>query len=263
MNIEQKNTDSGAQDERSGGIQVIARAAAILNTLGDLHDGLSLAEIAKQVDLPRSTVQRIVQALAQEGLVQADRSDGVKLGPALLRLVARVHTDVVAVVTPYLQQLCGEVEETVAVGRVSGSQLAFIHAAVAERQLRVVPQVGASLPLYSTSGGRALLSLSSDSDAMALVGTTFERITPHTVRSASALAAILQQARTLGYATESNETELGISSVAIALDTVLGRYSISVVIPSDRFAARRDMVIERLLVMKRTLHNEIGKHSGM
>jgi len=42
------------------GIQVIARAATILRLLKINRSGLSLGQIAAQVDLPRSTVQRIV-----------------------------------------------------------------------------------------------------------------------------------------------------------------------------------------------------------
>ena len=63
---------SGAAAERQNGIQVIARAAAILRTLESNRDGMSLGEIAKQVGLARSTVQRIVNALAVEGLVSAN-----------------------------------------------------------------------------------------------------------------------------------------------------------------------------------------------
>ena len=46
------------------GIQVIARAAAVLRALENEPAGLSLGKIAQRVDLSRSTVQRIVDALA-------------------------------------------------------------------------------------------------------------------------------------------------------------------------------------------------------
>lgn len=44
-------------------IQVIGRAAAVLRALEDEPSGLSLGDIAKRVNLARSTVQRIVGAL--------------------------------------------------------------------------------------------------------------------------------------------------------------------------------------------------------
>ena len=59
------------KSDARGGIQVIARAANILRALEGEGEGLSLGEIAARVDLPRSTVQRIVTALADEQLLIA------------------------------------------------------------------------------------------------------------------------------------------------------------------------------------------------
>ena len=52
-------------------VQVIARAATILRALEEQPAGLSLGQIAQRVDLARSTVQRIVAALAAEKLLIA------------------------------------------------------------------------------------------------------------------------------------------------------------------------------------------------
>ena len=65
----------------SQGIQVIARAAAILRVLKDDNSGLSLGQIADRTRLARSTVQRIVNALADEGLVMTgERGGSLRLG---------------------------------------------------------------------------------------------------------------------------------------------------------------------------------------
>jgi uncharacterized membrane protein len=54
---------------KSIGVQVIARAADVLRALEVEPGGLSLAKIAQSVELPRSTVHRIVTALEAESLV--------------------------------------------------------------------------------------------------------------------------------------------------------------------------------------------------
>ena len=60
----------GDEDKSAGmGVQVIARAASVLRALEGKPDGLSLAQIAREVGLARSTVQRIVAALAAEDFV--------------------------------------------------------------------------------------------------------------------------------------------------------------------------------------------------
>lgn len=104
---------SSFEDEKPGGIQVIARAAAILNVLGKHPGGMSLGEIAQEVALPRSTVQRIVAALDSAQLVRSSGAGGLRLGPALLKLISSVHSDVVDLVRPFLEQLSANVNETV------------------------------------------------------------------------------------------------------------------------------------------------------
>ncbi|PQK71359.1 transcriptional regulator, partial [Pantoea ananatis] len=69
---------SSREDEKTGGIQVIARAAKILNALGEHPGGMSLGEIAQVVDLPRSTVQRIVAALDSAELVRSSGAGGLR-----------------------------------------------------------------------------------------------------------------------------------------------------------------------------------------
>jgi predicted ArsR family transcriptional regulator len=65
-----RSTVKDTHDDDRGGVQAIARAASVLRALGARGQGMSLSEIAAAVDLPRSTVQRLVQALQQERLVE-------------------------------------------------------------------------------------------------------------------------------------------------------------------------------------------------
>ncbi|MEI2263634.1 IclR family transcriptional regulator [Erwinia sp. CGal63] len=246
-------------EERTGGIQVISRAAKILNALGDSPNGMSLGEIAQAVDLPRSTVQRIVGALDSVQLVRSQGARGVRLGPALLRLIANVHTDVVAIAQPWLQALSDATGETVSLARASGLQLAIVHYVVADRELRVVPRIGLNLPLYSTSGGRALLALDSDEEARALVGDAYEAITELTVKAFPDLTARLQEIRRTGLSYDRGETLEGISTMAVAIDTILGRFSISLLVPSARFQQHESLFREEILKCKEALVDEIGK----
>lgn len=246
-------------DERIGGIQVITRAAKILDALGATPNGMSLGEIAQAVDLPRSTVQRIVGALDSVQLVRSHGVGGVRLGPALLRLIANVHTDVVAIAQPWLQALCDATGETVSLARASGLQLAIVHYVVADRELRVVPRIGMNLPLYSTSGGRALLALDSDEAAKVLVGEAYQAMTELTVRDFPALLAHLTEIRRTGLAYDRGETLEGISTMAVAIDTILGRFSISLLIPGARFQLNEERNRAEILKCKDALIDEIGK----
>ncbi|MGO4743867.1 IclR family transcriptional regulator [Serratia quinivorans] len=245
-------------DERAGGIQVITRAAKILDALGEKPNGMSLGEIAQAVDLPRSTVQRIVNALDSVQLVRGGVG-GVRLGPSLLRLIARVHTEVVAIAEPWLQALSDATGETVSLARASGLQLAIVHYIVADRELRVVPRIGMNLPLYSTSGGRALLALDSDDAARELLGEAYMAVTDLTIRDFPALLEHLTEIRRTGLAYDREETLEGISMIAVAIDTILGRFSISLLVPSTRFTKNEARYREEILKCKEAVLDEIGK----
>ena len=96
--------------DHSGGIQVIARAAAILRVLERQPDGLSLGQIAKAAGLSRSTVQRIVAALAMENFVTTTGPNpGVRIGAGLIGIAAAVGSSTLALLRPHLRALSLEV----------------------------------------------------------------------------------------------------------------------------------------------------------
>src|SRR5579863_5125147 len=96
------------------GVQVIARAASILRALEAAPIGLSLGDIASRVALPRSTVQRIVNALVKEQLLMAASLKArVKLGPALIQLGAAADVGTERIARPFMQELSRLADETV------------------------------------------------------------------------------------------------------------------------------------------------------
>jgi len=145
------------QDSGTTGIRVIARAADVLTALSKHPDGLSLGEIALQVGLPRSTVQRIVQALDEANLViAASPTSGVRLGPALLVLAASVKQFSIAEISrPLVVQLSKDTGETVDVA-ILGSHKAVvvdqIHGTHGGGKLDSAAQLGQR---KGTSGGAA------------------------------------------------------------------------------------------------------------
>src|SRR5271170_753849 len=151
--------------ESSGqSVQVIARAARVLRTLEGEPTGLSLAQIAQRVNLARSTVQRIVDALrAEQFVIAASPTAGVRLGPALIRLAASASVDFDHITRPIIAELSKAVGETVDLSVLKGSSAVFTDQIQGRHRLRAVSAVGESFPLHCTANGKALLSvLSSD-----------------------------------------------------------------------------------------------------
>ena len=107
-------------------MQVISRAAAILRALKDSETELSLGRIAKRTGLPRSTVQRIAGALAEERLVAVDpERGGLRLGPGLESLAEAARASIVERCRGPMNDLAKETGETVDLSVMSGSAMVF------------------------------------------------------------------------------------------------------------------------------------------
>ncbi|MBA1205246.1 IclR family transcriptional regulator [Pseudomonas capeferrum] len=220
---------TSAESDRSG-VGVIARAAAILRTLEDEPSGLSLGAIAKKSGLPRSTVQRMVDALAQEELLEVHGRGGVCLGPALMRLASHSHVDITQKARPYLEELSQATGESAILIGASGAELLILHSVVSPNALRVAPVAGNFLSIYATAGGKILLSVMHDNAVMKMLGTELKRLTPKTP-TLEQLLGQLEQIRISGFASDFDEHTLGVGAVAVGLQTPQGQYAIDVVGP--------------------------------
>jgi DNA-binding IclR family transcriptional regulator len=249
--------DRGQADKSQ--VQVIARAATILRALEDEAAGLSLGQLAQRVNLARSTVQRIVAALEAEKLVIAASPTGrVRLGPAILRLAASVSTDFAALARPFIVKLSGELRETVDLATVKKDHLVFIDQVIGAQRLRAVSAVGESFPLYCTANGKAYLAELDDSAVERLIGCSYEPRTDKTLTTLERLLADLKAARRQGIAFDREEHTLGICAAGVALRDLLGNYlAISVPVPTQRFHAHQDEIIERLLTTKQALQEHL------
>lgn len=200
--------------ESASGVQVIARAAAILREVKVEPAGLSLAQLASRLDLPRSTVQRIVGALQQERLLVATTSGrGIRLGPEVQALARSARSVVAGEVRPFLAEIAERTGETVDLAVLRGDRVVFIDQAQGRHRLRTVSSIGESFDVLTTANGKAAAALRADPDAT-------------------------------GLSYDVDEHTPGVSAVGAAVVGIDGEiYAISVPVPSSRFVVQRDEIV--------------------
>jgi DNA-binding IclR family transcriptional regulator len=224
--------------EPAGGVQVIARAAQVLRALEGEPQGLSLAQLAERVRLPRSTVHRIVTALAAEGLLASVSSTGrVRIGPEFARLAAAGPAEFWRPVEPFMQRLHDQLGETIDCSMLDGGRVRVIHVIPTTRYtLRAIAEVGQAFPLYCSAKGKSLLSALDRPAALRMLPPVLDRYTPHTLTSVEAIEADLDKAAETGVAYALEEATLGVCSAAIAVREPSGvLLTISVVVPAQRY----------------------------
>jgi len=241
------------------GIQVIARAAAILRALRDDTDGLSLGQIAERVELPRSTVQRIVGALQAERLVIASSSGGsIRLGPEITTLSEATRYNVVEECRLHLSELSRRLGETADLSVLRGSGMIFLDQVPGTHRLRTVSAVGDVFPLATTANGRSALSLLPEDRARALAEDEWRRW--HHKGEWSKFAETLAKIRATGLACDSDEHTDGISALGGAFRDRNGEiHAISVPVPSQRFIQIRPQVEAALLETLSALRIQLSR----
>lgn len=250
-----------AKPARAGGIQVIARAASILRAVADEPRGLSLGQMSRKLDLPRSTVQRIIAALAREGLVApAGPAGGVKIGPGLAQLAASIGASPAAAIAPYLRELGEEVGETVDLAVLSGGSVVFVDQVQGRHRLVALSAVGERFPLHCTANGKAVLACFSEADADDLIGKSEAEHPGHPLADRNRLLAEIAEARESHLAFDMAEHGSGICAVGTALLDAYGRtVAVSIPVPQQRFAASRDDLTEKLLAFRDTIRPVLGR----
>jgi DNA-binding IclR family transcriptional regulator len=237
----QSNPVKTQMQRRESGIQVLSRAADILRALSQVTDGLSLGQIARKVDLPRSTVQRIVSALSAEGFVSSGEGDGgIRLGPELQALATASVRDPKVELRALMRRIADETGETVDLAILDGDKMLFIDQIVGPQRLRTVSSIGETFPLTMTANGKAALACLKEPDAARLIISEVE----HRGGASTTLATLLSEIQTIrdgALATDEDSHTDGVSAVGFALRDAAGDvYAISVPVPSSRYAQIKD-----------------------
>jgi len=223
----------------ASGIQVVRRAALILRTIGEQGGGLRLAELATHVDLPKTTIHRIVSALADERLVRIDPSGRIWIGATVTALARAGSSDLAVQLRPVLVDLHRAIDETVDVSVLDGAGARFVDQISSRHRLRAVSTVGASFPLHCSANGKALLAALPEAVAADLVPDRLEAYTFNTIVDRGQLFAELALIRAEGVAVDREEHTIGISAVGVAVGHEHGPLAaISVPTPAERFAIR-------------------------
>lgn len=230
------------------GIQVIARAAAILRVLKAAPQGASLGEIATSVGLPRSTVQRIVGALQAERLVISNPGRrGLRLGPEISALAGGMRHDMVETCRALLAALAEKTGETADLSVMRGAGMVFLdQVSGRSHRLRTVSSVGEVFPLTTPANGRACLAALPRDQAKQLIAEEWRAAG---VRGdMAALCQKLDQTSTERLAYDLSEHTPGIAAIGFAFADEGGElYAISVPVPMTRLTEVRAKVEDALL----------------
>jgi DNA-binding IclR family transcriptional regulator len=233
-------------------IESVDNALKVLLLL-DERPELRLTEVSAHLGVASSTAHRLLAMLQYRGFVHQDRATkAYRPGPALTRIAFSIleRLDARSALRPLLERLNSEVRETVHLGALIGAEVQFIDAIESPQAVRVASRLGKAMPATSTSTGKAMLAELSDEQITALY--PHEELVTLTAKSVATRAELLRElarVRTRGFASSSEESEAGVSSVAVALPTANGqRLAFNVALPTSRMGKAQEKRIAAALL---------------
>ena len=233
-----------------GGVQSIERAFELLQALAVEPAGLT--ELSLRVDLPKSTVARMLGTLESIGAVARDDDDRTyRIGMGLVELAGAVDASaaLATLVRPHLIDLADRTGEAAGFSVPTGYTMHYLVQAESPNAVQVRDYSGLTVPMHVGPSGLCVMSLWPGAEVDRYLQRPLESYTPHTVSSPAAIRKRLEAIRKSGHCWIHEEFAEGISSVAAPVFDK-GRRALGAIHvhgPSYRFPAGGSDAIARLV----------------
>lgn len=246
-------------------VKSVSRALDIITLVSLKKGGLGVTEIARQIDINKSSVHRILSTLVQYGYVEQDEETSrYKIGYKFLEISSKLldSIDIRSEAHPYLQQLENETNEVIHLAVYDQGEVVYIETMDGNETLRMHSKVGKRAPVHCTSVGKAILAyLPSDVVLDVLERKGMIVHTSQTITNKEQFMKELQQVRERGYALDLEENENGITCIAVPIFDHTGKVNAAISISghSMRMTAERLQQLEsRIIAVGKQLSARLG-----
>lgn len=241
-------------EEKATGTQLLDRAVAILNHLGEVgRDGARVSEIAETFGLNMSTAHRIIAGLERHRYIERDpQTRRYRLGLALFALGARAAdtTGLRRICHPVLMRIAAQTGDTVFLMARTGFNTVCVDRQEGTYIIdSLTGQVGGQIPLGVGPASQAILAylpineVSVVLEANSMLYSRFNGLSVHEID------ASLPLIRKRGYAVDHSHLVEGISGLAVPILLESGEVagSIAINMTSARLRPEREKELVELL----------------
>lgn len=198
-----------------------------------------VTDLAKELNLAKSTVSRIIATLVNEGfIIKTENSSAYRLGLAVLTLggVVTSNIEMLREAEPVLNQVVSETGETAHLAILDGLDTIYVKKEVSTNLAQIATHVGRKNPSYAISSGKVLLAYSDPALVDAVIEKGLEKLTQHTITNPEQFRFILNKIRQQGYAVSREELTEGVNSIAAPIRDYRGNVvsSLNIVGPAKR-----------------------------
>lgn len=201
----------------------VQKAFKILHTLADSPSGLGVSELAKQLNIGKSTVHGITSSLEDLGVLVRDPVDKrFNIGYTLLELGRKTYGRIEwrEIGRPSMERLMEKIGETIFLGIMNGDHITILDVVESNNEMKITSPPGTKLPLLAGATGKAFLGLLEGKRAREIVKKmNLVRYTSKSVTDPLTFLREVEEAREKGYAIDDEEYLPGVRAVAAPVQT--------------------------------------------
>lgn len=214
------------------GSSTAARVLVVFEAVAE-HQPVGVAELSRKLGLDKSAVQRALVTLAEQGWIQAREEQLTRweTTPRILRIAngSRAKSDLRQAIQQILEQLALDTGETAIFNEPDGPKLVVSQVAESRHPLRMVPRIGAVIPVRESATGRILLPFLSSERQRELLGGPPE----------ADFLDLIAQCRARGYAASGEVNAPTMTIAAPVFDDGLPIGAIAITGPTERMVPDR------------------------
>jgi IclR family transcriptional regulator, KDG regulon repressor len=197
--------------------QAIQRALDVLDAIAEAPRGLTLTELSKTLDLPKSSVLRLIANLEMRHFVEQDRSSRYRIGLRVFSIGGQALADsnLRTCARPYLEDLAQRVGESTYLAILDQDQALYIDRIESPMPVLSLSPIGSHRPLHITAVGKVLLAAMGADAALEILGRRAVLDKAKTLPvEPEALRRRLEKITVQGYAVDVGEFDKGLTCLA-------------------------------------------------
>lgn len=193
----------------------VSRQFDVLELLVTHHEGMSVTEISKRLELPISSTHNLLQRLVSADIVVVNDGPRYSVGTRLVRLAIRTvdGLEIGAVARRHLQELARTVGDDVYLAVRLGNRVVYVERVPGTRSVTVDIRLGQALFLHATAVGKLFAAYHPQLEKRMLTGE-HRQLTPHTLTDRDELVAELAKIRVEHYSVSLEESIVGVVGLA-------------------------------------------------
>lgn len=224
-------------------LQTVQRIGPVLDLFTPEHPEWGVSEVARALDLPRSSAHSLLSSLVDTGILGLRGRGRYRIGWRIVELHASLNSgpNLRSCAAPILADTSRRIGETLHLAVLERDKVLYLDKAVADRTVTVMgAKIGSRLDPHCSAVGKVLLAFAADDVVDRVCAAPMRRLTPATMTNPAVLRRELDTIRTQGFALDKGEIIADVHCVAAPVrdDTGSVVAALSTTVPTSRFAAR-------------------------